>query len=252
MRRKDARIGSEGHGRQGRHPAPSSARLQPVWQRKSPSVHASPCHADPAHVPPPPSVAPVAAGYHRPPPRRLRPLSCGLPRRPPAARRHCAVKYKWIPDVKTFREAIFSGNFEPMGVGAWPVWQVLICVLTRPRRGVHLRARSRAAASALVSAARAGAGASVAVFKVSFNVLCAAVAYVSQWTMPGPVRVASRFSVSVSGSGCRVIPSLRTPFVHVRNDPFPRTSHISPNVSAVCYSTRSSPHYRARSCPCSR
>ncbi|KAH9936219.1 Sodium/hydrogen exchanger family-domain-containing protein [Fomitopsis serialis] len=26
--------------------------------------------------------------------------------------------YKWIPDVKTFREAIFSGHFGPMGVGA--------------------------------------------------------------------------------------------------------------------------------------
>ncbi len=25
--------------------------------------------------------------------------------------------YKWIPDVKTFREAIFSGHFGPMGVG---------------------------------------------------------------------------------------------------------------------------------------
>ncbi|CAL1712633.1 unnamed protein product [Somion occarium] len=26
--------------------------------------------------------------------------------------------YKWIPDVKTFREAVFSGHFGPMGVGA--------------------------------------------------------------------------------------------------------------------------------------
>lgn len=26
--------------------------------------------------------------------------------------------YKWIPDVKTFREALFSGHFGPMGVGA--------------------------------------------------------------------------------------------------------------------------------------
>jgi hypothetical protein len=26
--------------------------------------------------------------------------------------------YRWIPDVKTFREAIFSGHFGPMGVGA--------------------------------------------------------------------------------------------------------------------------------------
>lgn len=25
--------------------------------------------------------------------------------------------YKWIPDVKTFREAIFSGHFGPMGIG---------------------------------------------------------------------------------------------------------------------------------------
>ena len=27
--------------------------------------------------------------------------------------------YKWIPDVKTFREAVFSGHFGPMGVGAY-------------------------------------------------------------------------------------------------------------------------------------
>lgn len=26
--------------------------------------------------------------------------------------------YKWIPDVKTFREALFSGHFGPVGVGA--------------------------------------------------------------------------------------------------------------------------------------
>ena len=26
--------------------------------------------------------------------------------------------YKWIPNVKTFREAVFSGHFGPMGVGA--------------------------------------------------------------------------------------------------------------------------------------
>ncbi|KAL0065331.1 hypothetical protein AAF712_007671 [Marasmius tenuissimus] len=26
--------------------------------------------------------------------------------------------YKWIPDVKTFREALFSGHFGPMGIGA--------------------------------------------------------------------------------------------------------------------------------------
>jgi NhaP-type Na+/H+ or K+/H+ antiporter len=25
--------------------------------------------------------------------------------------------YKWIPDIKTFREAVFSGHFGPMGVG---------------------------------------------------------------------------------------------------------------------------------------
>ena len=25
--------------------------------------------------------------------------------------------YRWIPDVKTFREAIFSGHFGPMGIG---------------------------------------------------------------------------------------------------------------------------------------
>ncbi len=26
--------------------------------------------------------------------------------------------YRWIPDIKTFREALFSGHFGPMGVGA--------------------------------------------------------------------------------------------------------------------------------------
>jgi sodium/hydrogen antiporter len=26
--------------------------------------------------------------------------------------------YKWIPDVKTWREAVFSGHFGPMGIGA--------------------------------------------------------------------------------------------------------------------------------------
>ncbi|KAJ3886298.1 hypothetical protein GG344DRAFT_57717, partial [Lentinula edodes] len=26
--------------------------------------------------------------------------------------------YKWIPDIKTFREAIFTGHFGPMGIGA--------------------------------------------------------------------------------------------------------------------------------------
>lgn len=27
--------------------------------------------------------------------------------------------YKWIPDVKTFREALFSGHFGPIGIGAF-------------------------------------------------------------------------------------------------------------------------------------
>ena len=26
--------------------------------------------------------------------------------------------YRWIPDIKTFREAVFAGHFGPMGVGA--------------------------------------------------------------------------------------------------------------------------------------
>jgi NhaP-type Na+/H+ or K+/H+ antiporter len=26
--------------------------------------------------------------------------------------------YKWIPDIKTFREAVFSGHFGPIGIGA--------------------------------------------------------------------------------------------------------------------------------------
>jgi NhaP-type Na+/H+ or K+/H+ antiporter len=28
--------------------------------------------------------------------------------------------YRFIPDVKTFREAIFSGHFGPIGIGAYP------------------------------------------------------------------------------------------------------------------------------------
>ena len=27
--------------------------------------------------------------------------------------------YKWIPDIKTFREAVFSGHFGPMGIGTF-------------------------------------------------------------------------------------------------------------------------------------
>jgi hypothetical protein len=27
--------------------------------------------------------------------------------------------HDWIPDIKTFREAVFSGHFGPIGVGAW-------------------------------------------------------------------------------------------------------------------------------------
>jgi NhaP-type Na+/H+ or K+/H+ antiporter len=29
--------------------------------------------------------------------------------------------YRFIPDVKTFREAIFSGHFGPIGIGAYPL-----------------------------------------------------------------------------------------------------------------------------------
>ena len=34
--------------------------------------------------------------------------------------------YKWVPDIKTFREAAFAGWFGPMGVGA-----IFISVLAR-------------------------------------------------------------------------------------------------------------------------
>lgn len=48
--------------------------------------------------------------------------------------------YKWIPDVKTFREAIFSGHFGPMGVGKLHICPCApcICVLTFLRRCLHL------------------------------------------------------------------------------------------------------------------
>jgi sodium/hydrogen antiporter len=38
--------------------------------------------------------------------------------------------YKWIPDVKTFREALFSGHFGPMGIG-------MSCLLLLPCLTVH-------------------------------------------------------------------------------------------------------------------
>lgn len=37
--------------------------------------------------------------------------------------------YRWIPDIKTFREAIFSGHFGPMGVGASLAKFVFDCVI---------------------------------------------------------------------------------------------------------------------------
>lgn len=38
------------------------------------------------------------------------------------------VAYRWIPDIKTFREAAFTGWFGPMGVGA-----VFIATLARTK-----------------------------------------------------------------------------------------------------------------------
>ncbi|KDQ50509.1 hypothetical protein JAAARDRAFT_582100 [Jaapia argillacea MUCL 33604] len=41
--------------------------------------------------------------------------------------------YKWIPDVKTFREAVFSGHFGPMGIGAVFISTLAAEQLTRPK-----------------------------------------------------------------------------------------------------------------------
>ncbi|KAI0789689.1 Sodium/hydrogen exchanger family-domain-containing protein [Abortiporus biennis] len=40
--------------------------------------------------------------------------------------------YRWIPDVKTFREAVFSGHFGPMGIGA-----IYISTLAAEQLGEH-------------------------------------------------------------------------------------------------------------------
>lgn len=42
------------------------------------------------------------------------------------------VLYRWIPDVKTFREAVFSGHFGPIGVGAIFISTLATQQLPRP------------------------------------------------------------------------------------------------------------------------
>lgn len=40
--------------------------------------------------------------------------------------------YKWIPDIKTFREAVFSGHFGPIGVGAVFISTLAVGALPKP------------------------------------------------------------------------------------------------------------------------
>jgi len=42
--------------------------------------------------------------------------------------------YRWIPDIKTFREAIFAGHFGPMGVGAIFIATLALTKLPTPRQ----------------------------------------------------------------------------------------------------------------------
>jgi hypothetical protein len=45
--------------------------------------------------------------------------------------------YKWIPDIKTFREAVFSGHFGPIGIGAVFISTLAIEVLRMPKTGTR-------------------------------------------------------------------------------------------------------------------
>lgn len=54
--------------------------------------------------------------------------------------------YKWIPDVKNFREAVFSGHFGPMGIGTFTfacslVLPMSILLITVRRSNLHLDPR---------------------------------------------------------------------------------------------------------------
>ena len=40
--------------------------------------------------------------------------------------------YRWIPDIKTFREAVFAGHFGPMGVGAVFISSLAVSKLPPP------------------------------------------------------------------------------------------------------------------------
>lgn len=60
--------------------------------------------------------------------------------------------YRWIPDVKTFREAVFSGHFGPIGVGMYHFCPVCcdtsrVLITLSPRRRLHLHIGRDAAAS---------------------------------------------------------------------------------------------------------
>jgi NhaP-type Na+/H+ or K+/H+ antiporter len=44
--------------------------------------------------------------------------------------------FKWIPDIKSFREALFSGHFGPIGIGEF-------CLLSNPYSIAHLTSHSQ-------------------------------------------------------------------------------------------------------------
>ena len=45
--------------------------------------------------------------------------------------------YKWIPDIKTFREAVFAGHFGPIGIGAVFISTLAMEVLHRAQEAAH-------------------------------------------------------------------------------------------------------------------
>lgn len=47
--------------------------------------------------------------------------------------------YRWIPDIKTFREAVFSGHFGPIGIGAVFISTLAVEFLHHNHKGDNLR-----------------------------------------------------------------------------------------------------------------
>lgn len=56
--------------------------------------------------------------------------------------------YKWIPDIKTFREAMFTGHFGPMGIGAVFISTLAVMVLENSHTSADTDASSHRAPTA--------------------------------------------------------------------------------------------------------